>query len=216
MHTSDGQRSRLRRMKNGVPFSHWCCLTSISAIFRKQHLGSTVTLTIWPFYCDAHLGRKRKRVSTKTTILVDYLRKWRPQLSIGKTVSAAYHLNNREAKRKLDVFVDNKRLVFQQAPKYLGVCLDRMLNFKQHLDEVAGKVTSRESHSSVVLLVQPGEPLPKHYGSPRKPWYSPQLNTVLLPGAEAHTRRRLMSQSTALYGPYLVVSSRHLFFISLS
>ena len=48
-------------------------------------------------------------------------------------------------KRELDVFVDNKRLVFQQAPKYLGVRLDRMLNFKQHLDEVAGKVTSRGS-----------------------------------------------------------------------
>ena len=46
------------------------------------------------------------------TILVDYLRKWRLQLSIGKTVSAACHLNNREAKRELDVFVDNKRLVF--------------------------------------------------------------------------------------------------------
>ena len=76
-------------------------------------------------------------------ILVDYLRKWRLQLSIGKPVSAAYHLNNREAKREMDVFVDNKRLVFQQAPKYLGVRLDRMLKFKQHLEEVAEKVTSR-------------------------------------------------------------------------
>ena len=72
-------------------------------------------------------------------------------LYIGKTVSAAYHLNNREAKRELDVFVDNKRLVCQQAPKYLGVRIDRMLNFKQHLEEVAGKVHP-ESHSSVVLL----------------------------------------------------------------
>ena len=43
------------------------------------------------------------------------------------------------------MFVDNKRLVFQQAPKYLGVRLDRMLNFKQHIEEVAGKVTSRGS-----------------------------------------------------------------------
>ena len=43
------------------------------------------------------------------------------------------------------MFVDNKRLVLQQAPKYLGVRLDRMLNFKQHLEEVAGKVTSRVS-----------------------------------------------------------------------
>ena len=77
------------------------------------------------------------------TILVDYLQKWCIQLSTGKIVSAAYHLNNREPKQELDVFVDNKRLVFQQAPKYLGVRLDRMLNFKQHLEEVAGKVTSR-------------------------------------------------------------------------
>ena len=44
-------------------------------------------------------------------------------------------------KRELDVFVDNKRLVFQQAPKYLSVRLD----FKQHLEEVAGKVTSTGS-----------------------------------------------------------------------
>ena len=43
------------------------------------------------------------------------------------------------------MFVDNKRLVFLHDPKYLGVRLDRMLNFKQHLEEVAGKVTSRGS-----------------------------------------------------------------------
>ena len=71
-------------------------------------------------------------VNSEMAILVDYLRKWRLQISIGKTVSVAYHLNNREAKRELDVFVANKRLVFQQAPKYIGVRLDRMLNFKEN------------------------------------------------------------------------------------
>ena len=79
------------------------------------------------------------------TILVDYMRNWRLQRSIGKTVAAAYHLNNREPKRELNVFVDNKRLAFQLAPKYLGVRLDQMLNFKQHIEDVAGKVTSRVS-----------------------------------------------------------------------
>ena len=71
------------------------------------------------------------------TILIDYLREWRLQLSMVKTVSAAYHLNNREAKWELDLFVDNKRMVFQQAPNYIGVLLDWMLNFKQHREEVA-------------------------------------------------------------------------------
>ena len=96
------------------------------------------------------------------TNLVDYLWKCRLQLSIGKKVSAAYYLNNREDKRERDVFVDNKRLVFQQAAKYLAVRLDRKLNFKQHLEDVAEKL-HLVPHSSVVLLVQPGEPLPKHY-----------------------------------------------------
>ena len=43
------------------------------------------------------------------------------------------------------MFFDQMRLAFQQAPKYLGVRLDRMLNYKKHLEEVAGKVTSRAS-----------------------------------------------------------------------
>ena len=54
-------------------------------------------------------------------ILAAYLHEWRLQLSIGKTVSAAYQLNNSEARRELDIFVNNKRLEFQQALRYLGV-----------------------------------------------------------------------------------------------
>lgn len=79
-------------------------------------------------------------------ILVAYLHKWRLQLSIGKTVSAAYTTSTTgKQKRELDVFVDNKRLEFQQAPRYLGVRLDRTLSFKQHLEEVMAKVSSRVS-----------------------------------------------------------------------
>ncbi|KAJ3611146.1 hypothetical protein NHX12_021162, partial [Muraenolepis orangiensis] len=60
-----------------------------------------------------------------------------------KTVAAAYHLSTREAGREIQVHVDNKCLEVQQAPKYLGVRLDRTLSFKQHLEEVKAKVTSR-------------------------------------------------------------------------
>ena len=193
-HTNDGQRSRLRIMKNGVPQG-----SVLSPMLFNIYISDLPETTSRKYgYADdlAILLRRRswkemeEGLTKDMTILVDYLRKWRLQLSVGKTVSAAYHLNNREAKRELDVFVDNKRLVCQQAPKYLGVRLDRMLNFKQHLEEVAGKVTSRVAlirRLAGTTTVQPGEPLPKHCGSPRKPWYSPQLNTVPLSGVEAHT-----------------------------
>ena len=147
VHASDGQHSRLRRMKNGVPQG-----SVLSPMLYNIYISDLPETTSRKYGYADDLAILLRRPSWKEmeeglnkdmTILVDYLRKWRIQLSIGKTVSVAYHLNNREAKQELDAFVDNKRLVFKQAPKYLGVRLDRMLNFKQHLEEVAGKVTSR-------------------------------------------------------------------------
>ncbi|KAL7881731.1 hypothetical protein AOLI_G00085790 [Acnodon oligacanthus] len=85
-------------------------------------------------------------------ILGDYLQKWHLRLSVGKTVAVAYHLNNREARRELDVYVGKNLLEFLQAPKYLGVHLDQTLSYKQHLDEVKAKPNtwSRSSHVNKV------------------------------------------------------------------
>ena len=177
MHTSDGQLSRLRRMENGVPqgsvLSPMLFNIYISDLpeTKSRKYGYADDLAILlrrPSWKEMEEG-----LNKDMTILVDYLRKWRLQLSIGKTVSAAYHLNNREANRELDVFVDNKRL-------------DRMLNFKQHLEEVAGKVTSRGSLIRRLAGTTWGASA-KHCGSPPTPWYSLQLHTVPLSGAEAHT-----------------------------
>ena len=190
VHTSDGQRSRLRRMKNGVPQGSVLSpmLFNISISDLPETTSRKYDYADDPAIILRHPSWKtmEEAPNKDMTILVDYLRKWRLQLSIGKTVSAAYHLNNRDAKRELDVYVDNKRLVFQQATKYIGVRLDRMLNFKQHLEEVAGKVTSRVSLIRRLAGTTWGT-LPKHYGSPHKPWYSLQLNTVPMSGTEAHT-----------------------------
>ena len=76
-------------------------------------------------------------------VTILYLRNLRIQLSVGKTVSTAYPRNDIEAKRELNVFVNNMRLVFHQVPNYLDVRLDRMLNVEQHVEEVTSKVTSR-------------------------------------------------------------------------
>ena len=42
-------------------------------------------------------------ISQDMTTLSGYLQTWRLKLSNTKTVTAAFHLNNREAKRKLNV-----------------------------------------------------------------------------------------------------------------
>ena len=58
-------------------------------------------------------------------ILANYLHRWCLQLNTGKTVSAAYHLCNREAKKELSVSIDNHRLEHKLSPKYFGVRLGR-------------------------------------------------------------------------------------------
>ncbi|KAJ3615090.1 hypothetical protein NHX12_018658 [Muraenolepis orangiensis] len=149
LRTSDGQRSRLRRLRNGVPqgsvlspllfniYIHDLPETTSRQYGYADDLAIMLRRTTW--------SAVEQGLNQDMGILAAYLRKWRLQLSTGKTVSAAYHLCNREAKRELSVSVDNKRLEHQLAPKYLGVRLDRTLSYKQHLEEVRAKVTARVS-----------------------------------------------------------------------
>jgi len=48
-----------------------------------------------------------------------FLQTWKLKLSITKTVSAVFNLNNKEAKRELNVNFNNETLSFCSKPKYL-------------------------------------------------------------------------------------------------
>ena len=48
-------------------------------------------------------------------------------------MTAAFHLNNRKAKRKLKVYNNGRLLRFCPTPTYLGVKLDKLLMFRHHL-----------------------------------------------------------------------------------
>ena len=75
--------------------------------------------------------------------LLAYLQTWRLKLSHTKTVTAAFHLNNREAKRELKVYNNGRLLPFCPTPTYLGVKLDRSLAFRHHLVALRKKLFSR-------------------------------------------------------------------------
>ena len=74
-------------------------------------------------------GTLNQNIST----LSAYLQTWRLKLSHTKTVTAAFHLNNREPKRELKVYNNDRLLPFCPTPIYLGVKLGRSLMFPHHL-----------------------------------------------------------------------------------
>ena len=75
-----------------------------------------------------------RTVSEDVTTLSAYLQTWRPKLSHAKTVTAAFYLHNREAKRELKVSNNGKILPFCPVPTYLGVKLYRALTYRHHLE----------------------------------------------------------------------------------
>ena len=77
-----------------------------------------------------------------------YLQTGRLKLSHTKMVTAAFHLNNRDAKRELNDYNNGRFLPFCLTPTYFGVKLDRPLTFCHHL------VTLRKKRSSRVTLLR--------------------------------------------------------------
>ena len=82
-------------------------------------------------------------LSQDISTLLAYLQTWRLKLSHTKTVTAAFHLNNREAKRELKVYNNGRLLPFCPTPTYLGVKLHRLLTFRHHLVALRKKLSSR-------------------------------------------------------------------------
>jgi len=76
-------------------------------------------------------------------IVGEYLQTWKLKLSTTKTVSAAFHLKNKEAKHELKVKYNNETLPFCSEPKYSRVTLDRSPTYRRHLESLHKKPTSR-------------------------------------------------------------------------
>ena len=129
--TGNDKRSRLRRLKNGVPqgsvlapllFDIYISVLP-NIVSRKYAYADDLAIVDADGEWQAVEGVLTKDMAT----VGEYLQTWKQKLSTTKTVSAAFYLNSKEAKRHLKVNFNNETLPFCFEPKYLGVTLDRSL-----------------------------------------------------------------------------------------
>ena len=143
----DSKQSRLCHLKNSI--SQQLILAPLLFNIYTYDLPSMTSKKF--AYADdlalLHSSENRKdlegTLSQDMSTLSVYLQTWRLKLSHTKTVTAAFHLNNREAKRELKVYSNNRLLLFCPTPTYLGVKLDRSLMFCHHLLGMCKKLSSR-------------------------------------------------------------------------
>ena len=86
-----------------------------------------------------------ERLSQALNILSTYYKKWHLNANPSKTQVCAFHLNNHQANRKLNIRWGNDKLKHHPYPVYLGVTLDRTLSFKEHVVKLKSKLASRNS-----------------------------------------------------------------------
>ena len=143
----DSKRSRLRRLRNGLP--QGSVLAPLLFNIYTFDLPSTISQKY--AYADdlalMHTSKDWKTLegtlSQDMTTLSAYLQTWKLKLSHTKTVTTAFHLNNREAKRELKIFNNGKLLPYCPTPTYLGVKLDWSLTFRHHLEALRKKLSTR-------------------------------------------------------------------------
>ena len=143
----DSKRSRLRRLRNGLPQR----LVLAPLLFNIYTYDLPSTISQKYAYADdlalMHTSKDWKTLegtlSQDMTTLSAYLQTWRLKLSHTTTVTTAFHLNNREAKRELKIFNNGKLLPYCPTPTYLGVKLDRSLTFRHHLEALRKKLSTR-------------------------------------------------------------------------
>ena len=134
--TGNGQRSRLRRLKNGVP--QRSVLAPLLFNIYISDLPTTISRTYAYaddpaiIHADGNWQAVEGALSKVMATLGEYLQTWKLKLSTTKTVSAVFHLNNKEAKRELKLNFNNETLPFCSEPKYLGITLDRSLTYRGH------------------------------------------------------------------------------------
>ena len=144
--TGDSKQSRLRCLKNGVPqglvlapFLFNIYIYDLpSTISRKFAYADDLAL----LHSSGNWKDLEGTLSQDMSTLSAYLQTWRLKLSHTKTVTTAFHLNNRKPKRELKVYNNGGLLSFCPTPTYLGVKLDRLLTFRHHLVALRKKLSS--------------------------------------------------------------------------
>ena len=81
--------------------------------------------------------------------LSEYLNRWRLKLSTAKTTATAFHLNNLDTYRQLDVVSNGASLPKNNNPVYLGVVLDLSLTYEYISKAPRAKSTSGMFFSAV-------------------------------------------------------------------
>ena len=146
----DGKRSRWRLQKNGLPQGSVLAPILFNIYTNDQPQFNNIRRFIYADdLCIATQAKDfttiEERLNGALEDLAKYYEKWFLNANPQKTQVCAFHLNNRLANKTLNIKWRDRNLESVKFPVYLGVTLDRTLSFKQHVEQLKKKLSSRNT-----------------------------------------------------------------------
>lgn len=136
----NGKESKHKCLQNGLPHG-----SIIYPVLFNIYTSDFVNTTSRKFmYVDdvglvaqaESFGKLKEILNEDLSIVHNYFHSWHLTLNPNKTTSIAFHLNNRDSNRKLNLMSQRVRIQCGYLPRYLGIKLNRTLTFKQHLEGI--------------------------------------------------------------------------------
>ena len=97
------------------------------------------------FFSERRWSAVEEVLFKDTAKIANYLLKWRLKLSMAKTTTTAFYLNNKEAKCQLAIKLHKTINSHNMYHTNLGIKLDRQLTFWQHLESLSSKVEAQNN-----------------------------------------------------------------------
>ena len=116
-------------------------LNDVSDILKAEKALFADDLVIWHTSNSTIISQRR--LQDDLNRLEEYCDYWKLRINETKSVYSIFTKSHKDAKRKLNLIINNSSLSKEDNPTYLGVTLDRQLTLNQHVENVRKKADKR-------------------------------------------------------------------------